>query len=148
MNALQVKSAYNQSITSFFEETEDRNKFRFSVEERVKGAHDVHYVRGSERIFAARVQSLHKCASQDNVDGVLYFLISKNVDVDSFDDFGETALQRAAHHGSANAMRQLATSGANLNLASREKGWTAVHYAANSGHAGIVRQLFDAGAGE
>ena len=139
--------AYNADLSHFLEEEcHDLEKHRFSIPDRIKFVHDVQYVRGAERIFAAKLQSLHKCAAQDNVDGCLYFILEKRNKVDRFDDWGETPSHRAAHHGSINAMKCLASRGCNLNLQSLQKGWTPVHYAANAGHPELVQCLYDLGA--
>jgi ankyrin repeat protein len=102
-------------------------------------------VKGEERIFASRVQSIHKCAAQDNVDGIMYFCKNLNVDPNKLDDFGDTALCKAAHHGSMHAIDELVFFEADVDFVSA-KGWTGVHYASNSGHASVVKQLYDHGA--
>ena len=92
------------------------------------------------------LHSLHKCASQDNVDGIMYFIQNKRVDVNKLDDFGQSALCLAAHHGSSNAISELCYFNADVDLASKQKGWTPIHYAANAGHASVVKQLYEEGA--
>ncbi|GMH60076.1 hypothetical protein TrRE_jg11098 [Triparma retinervis] len=121
-------------------------KFRFTPKDRVDHVRDVQFKEGKERIFASRVQSLHKCASQDNVDGIMYFINNRKWDVNKLDDFGQTALCLAAHHGSMAAVDELYYFHADLNLESKQKGWTPVHYAANAGYPEIVKKLYDYGA--
>jgi len=146
MHHIQEQAAFNKQLTDFLEvESQDKTKFRYTIAEKVARVHEVQFIRADERIFASRVESLHKCAAQDNVDGIVYFCKSKNMDPDKLDDFGDTPLCKAAHHGSVHAINILEEFGADLDFSSA-KGWTAVHYASNSGHASIVKQLFSHGA--
>eukprot|EP00519_Triparma_laevis_P011464 CAMPEP_0182509416 /NCGR_PEP_ID=MMETSP1321-20130603/26827_1 /TAXON_ID=91990 /ORGANISM="Bolidomonas sp., Strain RCC1657" /LENGTH=89 /DNA_ID=CAMNT_0024715687 /DNA_START=88 /DNA_END=354 /DNA_ORIENTATION=- len=89
MNHVAELNAANKALTDFLEvETQDKSRFRFTPEDRIKHVYDVQFTEGKERIFASRVQSIHKCASQDNVDGIMYFVQNRNVPVDKLDDFG------------------------------------------------------------
>tara|TARA_B110000305_G_C19380366_1_gene609270 strand:+ start:395 stop:1459 length:1065 start_codon:yes stop_codon:yes gene_type:complete len=106
---------------------------------------DSQFIRGEERIFSSQFHTLHKSAAQNNVDGVKFFIDTKNVDVNRLNDRRETALCCAAHHGAGDAIHELYLDGADLNMTSN-KGWSPIHYAANSGHAKVVKQLFDLGA--
>ncbi|GMH79538.1 hypothetical protein TrST_g4563 [Triparma strigata] len=147
MNHVAELNAANKALTDFLEvETQDKSRFRFTPEDRIKHVYDVQFTEGKERIFASRVQSIHKCASQDNVDGIMYFVQNRNVPVDKLDDFGNTSLCMAAHHGSSNAIAELCYFHANVDLPSAQKGWTPIHFAANGGHASVVKQLYNFGA--
>lgn len=147
MDHLRELELANKALTDFLEvETQDRSRYRFTKEDRIKHVYDVQFTEGKERIFASRVQSIHKCASQDNVDGIMYFIQNKRIPVDKLDDFGNTALCMAAHHGCSNAIAELCLFHANVDLPSAQKGWTPIHFAANGGHSSVVKQLYDFGA--
>lgn len=89
MDQMKELSRFHESLRNFMEvETKDKSRFRFTIDDRVRHVTDVQFKEGKERIFASRVQSLHKCASQDNVDGIAYFLETKNWDVNRLDGEG------------------------------------------------------------
>ena len=92
-------------------------------------------------------EALLRAASAGNVDTVRTLLASPNVDVNGYDDQGNTALIQAARFGHNQVVTQLLIAKADPNIKNNE-GKTALSVAAEGGHDQTVAVLTQAGAGK
>jgi ankyrin repeat protein len=67
--------------------------------------------------------------------------IAAKVDLNAVDDWGRTALYRAAHYGQVEVVKRLAKAGANLEVMTPEDFWTALHVAASGNDAAVIQAL-------
>ncbi|TGO07453.1 hypothetical protein BTUL_0275g00150 [Botrytis tulipae] len=74
------------------------------------------------------------------LDKILIVLFEKDIEVDSQDSYGTTALQLAAKHGHKSVVQLLLNKGANVNIRNGN-GETALYLAARNGHKTIVELL-------
>ncbi|KAL9051871.1 MAG: hypothetical protein Q9162_005762 [Coniocarpon cinnabarinum] len=98
--------------------------------------------RGSLR----RDSPLHTACAHDLHHVVKHLLVHDRQELEAFNSFGETPLHRAADTGSAHALQELLSSGADVSKplqrpVARLYQPAAIHLAANGGHAACVRAL-------
>ncbi|XP_047264192.1 protein VAPYRIN-LIKE-like [Capsicum annuum] len=83
---------------------------------------------------------LHYAAAMDRVDLMeILFLGYADIDLNSIDSQGRTALHMAAIHGHVEVLQFLVTIGSDSDI-SDSQGWTALHFAAHQGHVESGRQ--------
>ena len=92
-------------------------------------------------------EALLRAASAGNADTVRSLLASPNVDVNGFDDQGNTALMQAARFGHDEVVTALLIAKADAKIKNNE-GKTALMLAAEGGHDQTVAVLTQAGAGK
>ena len=76
---------------------------------------------------------------------IVCMLLDAEIDINSLDEHGQTALMNAAHSGDVGLIQVLIQSGADLNHTAKYR-LTALMLAVISNHLEIVRLLVDAGA--
>lgn len=86
---------------------------------------------------------LHVAASANRVDLMEVLCMGYlDIDVNSVDSDGQTALHVGANHGYIEVVEFLITLGSDPDLADHN-GWTALHYGSNEGHVGAVELLLN-----
>lgn len=86
---------------------------------------------------------LHDAATMNRLDLIEILCLGYvDIDMNSVDSKGRTALHRAAMQGNLEVLRFLVSVGSDAD-ASDEKGWTPLHYAALDGHVEAVQLLLD-----
>ncbi|KAF3653092.1 putative serine/threonine-protein phosphatase 6 regulatory ankyrin repeat subunit C-like [Capsicum annuum] len=86
---------------------------------------------------------LHYAAAMDRVDLMeILFLGYADIDLNSIDSQGRTALHMAAIHGHVEVLQFLVTIGSDSDI-SDSQGWTALHFAAHQGHVESVDFLLN-----
>jgi ankyrin repeat protein len=83
-------------------------------------------------------------AENGDLDEVKAYLSGKTIDIDGTDNYGRTALMRAAINGHLDIAKELIAHKANVNTADNV-GWTALMLAATCGYLDIVKELLNAG---
>jgi ankyrin repeat protein len=87
---------------------------------------------------------LERAARVGDVAGI-EALLDSGVDIDSLDQYGQTALMLAAHNGRLDAIESLLQHEPKLNVTAKY-GLSALMLAIVAGHAGVARRLVGAGA--
>ena len=93
------------------------------------------------------IDYLSDSASIGDMESVKFFIEKCNVDVNSTDDIGRTALHKAAYRGKESIVEYLLSKGANINSKIENNdpelsGTTPLTWAVMSGHVDTAKNLF------
>ena len=91
-------------------------------------------------------RQLMEASNAGDSEGVTRLLAAGDLDVNSADEYGRTALNEAARHSRLEVIDALLEAGADINLPRPIDGWTALITAAYHGATAAIEKLLEAGA--